>query len=154
MNFFRRLIISNAETSSYQLQTLNPDFSGAVCSSLDEIVYLNQKNFNNFSFHISNEYLKTSPVVFYFPKNSFLVDVVDEKMGLLKTAGLIDFWISKHMDLKYIKGRATETKPSRLSFQKLRGIFIIWLIGCLFGFIVFITEFLLKFISNNKLSVA
>lgn len=124
------------------METLNPDFKGAVCSSLDEVVYLNQKNFGDFSFHISSEYLKTSPVVFYFPKKSILVEAFDEKMSFLKAAGLIDYWIAKHMDLKYINVKEESTGPRVMKLHTLLGIFTIWFIGCMIGLICFAFEIL------------
>lgn len=138
---FRRIIIKNSETSSYQLKTLDPKFNGAVCSSLDEVVHLNQKNFKNFTFQISNEYLKTSSVVFLFPKNSFLVNVFNEKISILKAAGLIDFWISRHMDLKYVKMKEELSGPKTLKLLQLRGVFSIWIAGCTVALITFIVEY-------------
>lgn len=129
----RRVIIENSETSSYQLRTLDSKFNGAVCSSLDEVVYLNQKNFRNFTLHVSSEYLKTSSVVFLFPKKSFLVKAFNDKIGILKAAGLIDFWISKHMDSKYVKIKEELSGPKTMKFIQLRGIFFIWFGGCIFG---------------------
>lgn len=148
--FCRRIIIKNSETSSYQLKTLDPKFNGAVCSSLDEVVHLNQKNFKNFTFHISNEYLKTSSVVFYFPKNSFLVKAFNENIGFLKAAGLIDFWISRHMDLRYVKLKEGLSGPKTLKILQLRGIFTIWLAGCIVGIIILFLEFARKRLTRSQ----
>lgn len=135
------MIIENSETSAFQLKTLDPQFKGAVCSSLDEVVYLNQKNFKSFSLLISNEYLKTSPITFYFPKNSFLVEAFDEKISFSKAAGLIDYWISKHMDLKYIRVAEAPQGARSLTLQQISGILKIWLAGCLTSSIVFLLEY-------------
>lgn len=124
------------------MKTLNPKFKGAVCSSLDEVVYLNQKNFKNFSFHISNEFLKTSPVVFYFPKHTFLVNTMNDKVSLLKSAGLIDFWVSRHMNRRYAKIKAAVLGPRKLNFYQLSGILSVWCGGCVGSFIIFIFELL------------
>lgn len=152
----RRIIIKNSETSSYQLKTLSPNFKGAVCSSLDEVVYMNQKNFKTFTFRISNEYLKTSPVAFYFPKNSFLVHPINEKLGILQSAGLIDFWIAKHMDLKYVKVSDPPVGARILNFHQLSGIFSVLCAGCVIAFLIFIVEVLsvrlkkIKIFSSNR----
>lgn len=120
---------------------------------MDEVVYLNQKNFKNFSFRISNEYLKTSPVAFYFPKNSFLVEAFNEKISFLKSAGLIDFWISKHMDLKYVKVKEADVGARSLKFMQLKGIFWIWFFGCMLSSLIFIAEFL-RFKMRCKVQIA
>lgn len=120
--------------------TLDPEFKGAVCSSLDEIVYLNQRNYKNFTFRVSTEYLKTSPVAFFFRKNSYLIEAFNEKLSVLKAAGLVDFWISKFMDIKYIKLKEAAASPRTMKLDQLKGVFIMWLIGCCVGLIAFIFE--------------
>lgn len=120
--------------------TLDPLFKGAVCSSIDEIVYLNEQNRKNFTFRVSTEYLKAMQIVLLFRKNSFLVDVFNDKMSALKAGGLINFWIAKHMDQKHLKVERTPGGPSTIKLHQLSAIFIIWLAGCFIGAISFILE--------------
>lgn len=105
-------------------------------------MHLNQKNFKNFTFHVSKEYLKTSPVVFYFPKNSKLVNAFNEKMSVLKAAGLIDYWISKHMNVQFIKLKDEVSGPRRMTLQQLVAVFSILSVGNALGLVSFICELL------------
>lgn len=43
---------------------------------------------------ILEENVVVSPIVLFFRKNHFLIEAVNEKLGLFKSAGLIDFWIA------------------------------------------------------------
>lgn len=105
-------------------------------------MYLNQKNFKNFTFHVLNEHLKISPVVFYFPKNSMLVKAFNEKISVLKAAGLIDYWISQHMNVQYIKMKNKAIGPRRMTLQQLIAVFNILIVGCAVGSVSFILELL------------
>jgi hypothetical protein len=147
----RRVIIKESETASYQLKTLNSKFKGAVVSSLDEVTYRNQLNYKNFTFLISREFLMTSPIVQYFPKNSLLVESFSETFGYLKAAGLIEKWISKFMDINYIKSRiSTARAPSPLTFHHLEAMFIFWVIGCTISLAIFIIEKILSRMNKRR----
>lgn len=86
-------------------------------------------------------------MAFYFPKNSFLTEAVNEKISILKAAGLIDFWISKHMDVKYVKVQEPTKEPTKLNFYQLSGIVCIWGFGCVSAFMVFIVELVWAFLT-------
>jgi hypothetical protein len=147
----RRVIIKESETTNYQLKTLNSKFKGAVVSSLDEVTYLNQLNYKNFTFLISREFLVTSPIVQYLQKNSLLVEGFDETLGYLKAAGLIEKWISKFMDINFIKSRiSTARAPSPLTFHHLEAMFIFWVIGCMTSLAIFIIEKILNRINKPR----
>lgn len=125
--------------------TLDPTFKGAVCSSIDEVVYLNELNRKNFTLRISSEYLKAAQIVLLFRKNSFLLGAFNEKLSALKAGGLIDYWIAKHMDVKRLKTEKPESGPSTIKLHQLSAIFIIWCVGCLVGLIAFVRERLITF---------
>jgi hypothetical protein len=103
----------------------------AFVTSSDEILHFNKLNHNNFTFNVCNEYIMTVPVVFYLQKNSYLTEIINEKIGDLKSAGLIDHYISKYLDPKYLKVMIVEQGPRQLNFKELLGAF--QLLG--FGFL-------------------
>jgi len=140
----RRVIIENAEQIKYQRMTTDPYFKGAVCSSLDEVLHLNAKNHRSFTLLTSNEVLKNSLVVFYFPKKSFLVEAFNHKMSQLKSAGLIDLWIAKYMEMKYLNIRHPSNGPQVIRLPQLSATFIIWLCGCLLSCLIFAAEVMKK----------
>lgn len=113
----------------YQKRTLDPFFKGAIVSSNDEILYLNRLNHENFTYNACNEIILTVPVVFYIHKNSYLTEIINEKIDDLKAAGLIDYWISKYLDPKYLRLKETNHGPTKLNFKELLGAFQLFAFG-------------------------
>lgn len=81
--------------------------------------------------------LLINQLVLFFRKNHFLMDSIDDVMGIFKASGLIDFWISK-----YVKKKKAEfdNAPKVLTVYNLSGIFTILIIGLLSSFLCFFFE--------------
>lgn len=140
LKFSRKVNFKYDDYENIQKATLNPNFKGALVSSNDEIVHLNRINHRNFTYNVCNEVILTVPVVFYTHKNSYLAKIFDEKIDLLKSAGLIDYWISKYVDPKYLRFKTKDPPPSTLSFQELLGAFQFFFVGSLFSIALFLIE--------------
>ncbi|KAL7029695.1 hypothetical protein ACKWTF_006325 [Chironomus riparius] len=143
----RRKIIKDSEAENYFKMTLNPNFKGAVTSSLDEVLYLNKINHKSFIYRVLPEYLYSFNYVIYFQKNSPYLYAFNSKMSLYKSGGLIDYWISKYLSKMYLNIQATNVGPKKLNLVQLQGGFQVWLIGC--GISSFM--FLLEFIHNKSM---
>jgi len=76
----------------------------------------------------------------FYPKNSYLVQTFDKILSRFVTAGLIDFWASKQMDMKFLNFKAGSSGPKRLNLEHLSGTVQIWIGGCLLAFVAFIAE--------------
>lgn len=124
-------------------QTLNPEFLGGVIQPLLEIIYLNQQNYKNFTYNVLKEYLFDVQIVNYFPKNSYLVEPFNDKIGILKAAGLVNLWMEKYIDRSYIKIHI-ESGAKVMNIVQLSGGFQILLIGFIAGLSVFILEIVVK----------
>jgi hypothetical protein len=76
---------------------------------------------------ILKEPVTMHPIVLYFRKNHFLVQAVNVKLSLFKSAGLIEFFESTYMDKS--PERAEEVrKPEILTLYDLSGAFDVWML--------------------------
>lgn len=138
--FFRKILIKDAEADLYQKMTLNPSFKGGICSSLDEVLYLNKLNYKNFTYRVLPEYLYDFNYVIYLQKNSPYLKAFNDKIGWLKNGGIIDYLISKYLNTLYLNGESAINEPKKLSLENLSGGFQAWYIGCGISIFVFISE--------------
>lgn len=101
------------------------------------VSYKNLINRQNYSLNILSEAFITNQIVFYFSKNFYLVDDINDLTCLLKASGLFNFWMSKYMskDQKSMKKIA-----SSLKLIHLKGVFELLIYGLSFAFVVFIAE--------------
>lgn len=149
----------NFEPNDYvkiQESTLDSTFKGALVSSNDEIIYLNRLNYPNFTYTVCNEAILTVPVVFYLRHNSYVTEIFDKAIDNLKSAGLIDYWISHYIDGKYLRIKSNDRPHSKLSFQELLGTMQLFVIGMSFSVFTFLLELSLQkiliFLSNLSTS--
>ncbi|CRL04595.1 CLUMA_CG017663, isoform A [Clunio marinus] len=136
----RRKVHKYNDNEKYLKMTLDPNFKGGVCSSLDEVAFLNKKNYKNFSYLILPEDVYLFKYVIYFQKHSPYVKKFNEKISLFKSSGLLEFWFSKYMDLSYVHVKEPKMVPRTLNIEQLKGGFILWLCGCSISLFVFILE--------------
>lgn len=144
------LQVPATEVEAYRMKTLNPNFRGGVIASMDEVVYHNRLNIKNFTFRVMKEEVFMAQVAILFQKNSYLKDAFDQKMKLLKSNGLINYWISQYIDYSYSRVKKTNKAPEKLNVQQLVGGFKICFYGLCIATISFILE-LLVYASRTKL---
>lgn len=114
------------------------------------MIYLNKLNQKNFTFNVCNEIIMTVPVVFYLHKNSFLTDILNEKIDDLKSSGLIDYWISKYLDPNYLHLKSSMQGPKILNFRELLGAFQLCSFGLFCATISFVIEHCVHFARRIK----
>lgn len=68
------------------------------------------------------------------------MESINVLFGRLKEAGLLNFWISKYIDYKYINMREPRTGPKIMNVYELMGILEIWFMGILLSSFVFVME--------------
>lgn len=103
-------------------------------------MYLNKLNHKHFTYRVLPDYLYSFNNGIYFRKNSPFVKAFDEKISLLKAAGLIEFWVSKYLDILYLNVKVSSKAPRKLNIEQLEGGFRLWIYGCLASFITFAIE--------------
>lgn len=130
----------------YLLKTLDPAFKGAVPTYLAAILYTNSLNKHNFSFNILNEPLLTNQIVFYFTKDFYLVDVINEKMSQFKSNGMLNFLMFKYVDAGF---KNPKNPPSSLNLKHVEGAFTLFGYGLLAASASFIFELKTKLIQSK-----
>lgn len=95
-----------------------------------------------------------SNIVMYFPKNFFLKQSIDRTLKKLANAGLIQYWINRYVDKRYLQWENSSTEPLQTQVIHLHGAFIIGFIGLGFSTFIFVLEILWtrtfrKFSSQN-----
>lgn len=89
------------------------------------------------------------PVVFYLQKNSFLLNVVNEQIEIVKAAGLSDYWHQSIIDKKYLI--IVESKqPKSIKFEYLQGTFNLLLVGHGVAMIAFLWEITKSHFARRK----
>jgi hypothetical protein len=137
--------ISPTDNRLYQEKTFDPYFKGSVITTLDEVIYYNTLNIRNKTFQICKEHITTAQIVIVFQRNSYLTKAFNEKLQLLKANGVLNFWISRHMDTKFTKIEEEKVKtPKKLTIKKLLGSFQVWIGGLCIAGLMFVVEVLLK----------
>lgn len=137
---FRRRTVRFADYPALQLQTLDSSFKGGIIQPLLEVIFLNQQNYKNYTFNVLKEFLVDVHIVYYFPKNFYLVEPLNDKIGISKAAGLVKLWMERYIDKSYIKIKQQKSSPRILMLHQLLGGFQILAIGLMFAMLVFVFE--------------
>lgn len=119
----------------------DPNFNGAVGRALHTIIYLNHLRTEELQYNILKTTFMSVPVVIYARKDFFLLEALNEKIELIKAAGLITFWEKQYAN----SNMTTKIEPRVLKLKELIGCFQILIIGYMFSFMVFVIEILFTF---------
>ena len=138
----KRLIIKLEEQEFYRDKTLDPSFKGAVFNYLNQILYLNQVNYKNFTYRICKENFINNRMVFYFQKDFYLLNQFNEKIEALHENGLINKWRSKFVDSRFANIKQISSGPMPLTVFHLLGSFEILAGMLMFCVAVFVFELL------------
>jgi tagatose-1,6-bisphosphate aldolase non-catalytic subunit AgaZ/GatZ len=111
----------------------------AFLTTIDDVIYRNQKTHKRFILQICNERFSLINVVMYYPKNFFLKEAIDQRISELLSSGILHHWIERYIDDSYIDVK-TGTERKQLSLNHLFGVFNILLIGYAIACICLIIE--------------
>lgn len=112
----------------------------SIISVMDELLHLNKVNHKKFHFRVLSEYLFTSQCCWAFPKNSWLIETFDEKLGIMAENGLIDYLLGKYMDPQYLHIKEPKRGPRKLNISQLLGGFEVCFGGLSIAAIIFCLE--------------
>lgn len=135
----RRKVIDTADLDYYSKQTLNPNFNGIVFQYFSVVAHDNLMNRKNFTLKICKEPLMTNQIVFYYQKNFYLVDEINEIIQTFKSNGFINFILSKYANDPNINLQFVEA-AAKLTLEHFKGILQILLFGLSTSFIIFLME--------------
>lgn len=154
----RRVIITPNELKEMMNKTLDTSFKGGLMITLSQVLYMNQVNYKHYLYKVCKvirteqrhlnllkcfhfqEYYTMAPVVIYFPKNSYLRENISRKLAIFESSGLIKFWASTHMDMKYLNFKFNYLGPKKLSLIHLSGTIQMLVGGLILAFSSFILE--------------
>lgn len=137
-----RVVVNSTILEMKKLETLNPYSTTAVTSSIEQILFFNKMNYKNMTLTVCKEFLFTFQYGIYFQKNSYLEESFNEKIQLLKTSGLIDFWAREHISSKYMNIKVRDESPRKLNIEQLKGGFEVLCLGLFVAFVIFLVEHL------------
>lgn len=151
-NFFSFRAIAIASSQIEPLVTkikYDTSFKGAYIGSKTSNFYKDQKLPLNLRKTYCKEIFLTNSEVIYSAKDFYLIDEINQKIELLKSAGLIEFWHSTLIDKKLFEIHDVD-HPKVLKLVKFLGSFSILLLGSLISFSVFAIELMLSKASSFK----
>lgn len=105
-----------------------------------EVIQKNKQNHKNFTYKVCKEPMKTEIIVFFFPKNFYLISEINKKLAIFKSSGLMQFWISQFLDYRFYDYKNPKKGPQQLRINHLLGTFAVFLSGCIVAVAVFFTE--------------
>jgi hypothetical protein len=105
-------------------------------------------NQKNFTLKILPEILFSLPLAMYFPKHHYLASIIDAKVKILHSAGLIDYWISQY--LTDTNKEVPSPRPKMLTVEQLAGGIYVLLAGCGIGLLTFLAEISVDMISKRN----
>lgn len=128
----------------YQLEKLNGDlldseFKGGLLSSEEHTAYLNAEVFPDKYFHCADEVVSTFNLCIYMHRQSCLSEEINQYILSFKSTGLLDAWVKKFVDRKYLKERVT-SEPKVLVNEQLLGTYEVLVFGLLLASLVFLLE--------------
>lgn len=147
----QRVVVNSTIIEQRKRQTVEPTFRGAVTSSMEQILYFNKMNYKNMTLTVCREHLFTFQYGIYFRKNSYLEEVFNNKISILKSSGLIDFWASDYISSKFLNIKIRDASPRKLNIEQLMGGFEVLFIGFALGCVILLAELASKCLRLRKL---
>lgn len=129
-------------------RTLDPTFKGGVLVTFDLAVFLNNKKEKKATYKVLEELVIVYPIVIFFRKNSHLVKAFDEKMRILKSAGIVGYWTDFYFQTKFLRMKDKPAGPKQMTIETLLGAFQLIFLGWCMSLLVFILEF-----ANKKFKI-
>lgn len=115
----------------------DPSTKGVFALSLQRILYANQNKSLDRRYKICKQPLFVMPFVIYTKKNFYLLNALNDKIGRLRSSGLIAYWRIEEENLRLFKSQKSN---EALRLKHLGGCFQVWILGCLLGLTVVVFE--------------
>jgi hypothetical protein len=127
---------------NFYLEKMKTDstFKGAYGGSITYFLYTNQNNAKTLKNNFCKDIFLTIPVVIYSKKDFYLLEAINEKIELLKSAGLINFWHYHQFIEKGILKLEKLEYPKVFTLKHFDGCFGIFMCGCAISLVVFGVE--------------
>lgn len=130
-------------------KTLDASFNAGVLLTNDNVLEFNKLYHKTSTLKVLEEVIATIPIVVYFRKKSFLVEVFNRELGKLKSAGLIEHWTDKFMESQYSKIKDVKLGPKQMTVKTLLGAFQMVSFGLSLSLCTFFIELGFYLIKNR-----
>lgn len=87
----------------------------------------------------------------WFPKNSYLIESINDKLLWYQCSGLIRFWASFEEDHKFLNPKPDPKGPTPLSLENFSATFQIWIYSSGLACLIFIVELFWNALSRKYL---
>ncbi|CAO1394437.1 unnamed protein product [Diamesa hyperborea] len=144
----RSVFINRTDKTNILVKLLGSDFKGAFVSSEDHVAYWNKLGFPNQFYTICNTKIKVINLCIYMRKNSCLTAEINRQILGFNANGLMRIWALQYIDRAYLKERVKDPEPQQLQINQLLGGFQLYTGGITIGFVVFILEIIIKFLTK------
>lgn len=108
--------------------SVDPEFKGTFIRSFTNIVYCNQKNAHQKDVKMCKEVYSTTPIVMFVKKDFYLLDEINQRIDMLISSGLIEFWHFQDVDKRFLNIKHPK-HPKVLTVKRLNGSLYILLCG-------------------------
>lgn len=105
------------------------------------LIYANKLRPKDIRLTICEDVVLSMPVVIYARKNLFLLHAINEKIEILKAAGLVEYWYYQDVDKRYLNA-GDLTQAQVLTIGRLLGCFHLLMVGLAASTVCFIAELL------------
>jgi hypothetical protein len=141
MNFCSRATFADAYLIKYEESMRDPDTKIALVTTRVNVAYLNQHLKHKGILQVIPESQILVHCNIFYPKQSPFQRPFNDKLLQYQASGLIDFWASKFVNLKFAQNLRPKPDPTRaLKMHDLSATFQTLALGCLLSAVVFIGE--------------
>jgi len=109
---------------------------------------------NNYTLRICEETLFADPHAYYFTKNFYLVNEINELISNLHSAGLIERVVLAYDRAISVNTFEKQATPSALTYDNMEGFFDLFYYGLSFAFVSFIMETIFGFFKRKQKKIA
>jgi Ligated ion channel L-glutamate- and glycine-binding site len=117
----------------------------AILTAMTRVIKMNVKYHKTFVLRICREIEASVSIVIYYRKDFYLINEINKKIQVFISSGIVDFWIKKHLDMRFLYFQNDIRGPQKLSLQHLTGAFDILIVCYPLWCIVFTLEILFDF---------
>lgn len=114
------------------------------------LMYKNGLDDRKFTNIFSKKDFMTISMVAYLPKNSFLTEVVNEKIGIFHNAGLIDIWDRHSQNIAHSIANEEDTLKA-ITISDLNAIFMIYLMASAVSILTFSWEMIYQTLKRKAM---
>lgn len=157
VKIFRVAGIDKDDKALYLKKIRNdPQFKGAYGQSLLLTIYDNRVSAKDARNRICTEVIYNLPCVIYTQKDFYLLDAINEKIGILHSSGILPLITSFLLDLKYVDEKFVSNEENRsattLTLPQVFGCFELLLFGISISFVAFLIEISIARIFNTRVT--